>query len=243
MDGLVTATLLASDTTVRAGQGLLLALQLQIAPGWYVYWDNPGDSGIPTRVELRAPDLELGRVGWPAPTEIPAAGGILNLGHKEQLTLLIPATVKAGPRGPLELRGEARWLVCRADQCVPGQAALSLDLEREPGKPRGKKGAAPPTAIAEALLALPPEVEASFKDGELRARIPASGPLRLYPGFALLDLLPIGSPLPVRSAAVQGGTELRLSLSGTPGDEAFAVAVVTTAEGPRAFTLVMEPPR
>lgn len=243
MDGLVTATLLASETTVRSGQALLLALQLQIAPGWYVYWDNPGDSGIPTRVELQAPDLELGRVGWPAPTEIPAAGGIVNLGHTEQLTLLIPATVEAGPRGPLELRGEARWLACRADQCVPGQAALSLDLEREPGKPRGKKGAAPPPAIAEALRTLPPEVEGSFRDGELRARLPASGPLRLYPGFALLDLLPIGSPLPVSSAAVQGGTELRVTLAGPPSDQAFAVAVLTTAEGPRAFTIVLEPSR
>lgn len=241
MDGLVTASLLASHSAVRAGQGVILALQLQVAPGWYVYWDNPGDSGIPTRVELQAPGLELERVWWPAPTEIPAAGGILNLGHKEQLTLLIPASVLPGDGERLEIRGEARWLVCRADACVPGQATLSLDLDRRAGRPGRGTATAIPAPIAAALAAMPPAVATSMQGTELRALIPATGEVTLYPGFALLDLLPVGAPPPFTTTLTDGGTELRLTLTGAPPADAFAVALVASPLGARAFTLVLEP--
>ena len=48
--GLVTATLLADVDSVKAGKTFNLGVLLKIKPGWHVYWKNPGDSGMATKV-------------------------------------------------------------------------------------------------------------------------------------------------------------------------------------------------
>ena len=33
----------------------LVGIRLTIEPGWHIYWKNPGDSGMATRVQWKAP--------------------------------------------------------------------------------------------------------------------------------------------------------------------------------------------
>lgn len=215
MDSLVRAGLLASQLRVQAGQELLLAVRLDLAPGWYVYWDEPGDSGLPTRIELRAPGLVLGAPRWPVPEEWAAAGGIRVLGHHDRLTVLIPARVAEGPPGSLQVQGEVAWLSCRADACVPGSAPLALELRRV----RRARAAAPPPEIAQALAEAPRPVALRPVEGEPTAwiaELPAEGEVRLFPGRALvaaearLSVEVDGSDAEPRGAEIRGARRLLL---------------------------------
>ncbi|MCK6507716.1 hypothetical protein L6R53_30845 [Myxococcota bacterium] len=224
---LVTATLLSSHAAVSPGQELWLGLRLEVAPGWHVYWDNPGDSGLPTTVEVAAPGLRVGPVRWPAPALLAAPGGLWNQGYEGEVTLLLPAWVEDEAQ-ELQVTGEARWLACRADQCIPGQAALALRL------PAG--AAAPTGALDAAIAALPTPAPLSPGADGLRASLPGVEGLHLFPSRALADAAT------VQALPSPEGTEVVVSPRAEPAPGAHLLAV---AEGPaprRAWYLYLPPP-
>lgn len=55
-----------------------LAARVDVPPAWHVYWENPGDSGLPTRATIDAPGWRLGEARYPGPERISAPGGLDN---------------------------------------------------------------------------------------------------------------------------------------------------------------------
>jgi len=116
---------------IRAGQTFWLGLQIEHQPHWHTYWQNPGDSGLPTRVQWQLPaGLQAGEIAWPLPKKIPI-GTLANYGYEGRLLLTVPVTVGADFRfpdkGPLALGLQAEWLVCR-QECIPQEGRFSLNL-------------------------------------------------------------------------------------------------------------------
>ncbi len=121
--------LVSDQTSVRPGQPLLVALRLAHDPGWHTYWKNPGDSGMPTRIVWTLPPgFSAGPMLWPVPERIPV-GPLTNLGyHGETLLLTEIATPKSLDRSAsVHIAAKAEWLICK-EVCIPGGAALGLDL-------------------------------------------------------------------------------------------------------------------
>ncbi len=77
----VQAELLAhAPQGVQAGQTFWLGLKIEHAPHWHTYWQNPGDSGLPTRLQWQLPSgLQTGEIAWPLPKKIPI-GSLANYG-------------------------------------------------------------------------------------------------------------------------------------------------------------------
>ena len=48
MNDLVIAALVAGP--LSSGEPGFIGVQYTIKPGWHIYWENPGESGIPTEV-------------------------------------------------------------------------------------------------------------------------------------------------------------------------------------------------
>jgi thiol:disulfide interchange protein/DsbC/DsbD-like thiol-disulfide interchange protein len=116
---------------IRAGQTFWLGLQIEHQPHWHTYWQNPGDSGLPTRVQWQLPaGLQAGDIAWPLPKKIPI-GTLANYGYEGRLLLTVPVKVGADFRfpasGPLALGLQAEWLVCR-QECIPQEGRFSLKL-------------------------------------------------------------------------------------------------------------------
>ena len=116
---------------IRAGQTFWLGLQIDHQPHWHTYWQNPGDSGLPTRMQWQLPaGLQAGDIAWPLPKKIPI-GTLANYGYEGRLLLTVP--VKAGAdfrfpdSGPLALALQAEWLVCR-QECIPQEGRFTLNL-------------------------------------------------------------------------------------------------------------------
>lgn len=104
-------------------------VRLRVDDHWHVYWNNPGDAGMPTSVELKLPE------GWagsglihPTPKKF-KTGELHGFGHEGTvdygLTLSLPEQFK----GDAKLEATVSWLTCNDDACVAGEMTLSLNLK------------------------------------------------------------------------------------------------------------------
>lgn len=162
-----TAELVLDRTAVAPGETLLVALKLDIIPGWHTYWRTPGDSGLPAEIRWNLPDgITAGPIQWPTPERIPY-GDLMNFGYHDTVLLLTELRVNEQvPTGDIKLAAEASWLVC-ADICIPQDAAFSVPVTIGTG---GAETAAT-AAIAATRAALPKPASwpatASLRDGTL----------------------------------------------------------------------------
>ena len=127
----VVAELVSAQTAVVAGRPARLGLRLRHDSHWHTYWENPGDSGLPTRISWKLSSgaaLTASEIRWPTPDRL-AVGPLASFGYEGDLLLMqtveIPADTKPGES--IDLIAQAEWLVCR-EVCIPGQASLLLRL-------------------------------------------------------------------------------------------------------------------
>jgi thiol:disulfide interchange protein/DsbC/DsbD-like thiol-disulfide interchange protein len=125
----VEAELVPEQSALTPGRPLTVALRLAMERGWHTYWQNPGDSGLPTTLAWKLPDgLSAGAIQWPAPRALPV-GPLVNYGYEDEVLLLTDVVVApdfASGR-MVSLNARADWLVCK-EICIPEGADLSLTL-------------------------------------------------------------------------------------------------------------------
>jgi len=126
--GTLEAELIADRATVAPGQSFRLGLRLKHDPKWHTYWRNPGDSGLPTRWQIKLPSgWSAGEIQWPAPHRI-RVGPMANFGYDGEIVLPLSVTPPTGLAGrDVQLEATATWLVCR-EICIPGEASLAIRL-------------------------------------------------------------------------------------------------------------------
>jgi len=125
----VEAEIISRLGAVQPGQPIEAALRLKIIDHWHTYWQNPGDSGLPTKLTWTLPEgISAGPIEWPHPKPLPL-GPLMNFGYEGEVLHLVklqtPTSLKAG--SSITLKAKAEWLVC-ADVCIPESADLSIDL-------------------------------------------------------------------------------------------------------------------
>lgn len=157
-----------------------VAAHFEIPEGTHLYWQNPGETGLPTSVKFLAPpELRPGPTRYPGPRRFTGEGGTTSYGYTGHVALFTEVTVLGAPSGPLELVAEATWLACR-EVC-----------RRETGSARLPLPAAPttPTAFAEHLQRLPsPASEARIVGAR---RSPHLIALVAPPELELLEFFPL----------------------------------------------------
>jgi DsbC/DsbD-like thiol-disulfide interchange protein/cytochrome c biogenesis protein CcdA len=125
----IDVSILSTVDTVVPGQPLDVAVRLQPEAGWHTYWRNPGDTGLPTRIDWTLPPgSEAGPIQWPVPERINYQG-LINYGyHGETLllsTLTPPVSLRSG--SAFHIEAEVNWLICK-DICIPGNGRVALTL-------------------------------------------------------------------------------------------------------------------
>ncbi len=115
-----------------------LGVEFRTAPGWHVYWKNPGDAGFPPRVDLLAPPELVGQeptveIEFPAPRRFALSGGLFAIGYEGEVVYPLKPRSYLAPAGAKSLRIEADvdYLTCEVD-CVPYRYRLALDLALAP---------------------------------------------------------------------------------------------------------------
>jgi DsbC/DsbD-like thiol-disulfide interchange protein len=126
----VQAELLSNVSALQTGKPFWVGVHLTIDPGWHVYWKNPGDAGLPTRVKLTLPDgFTAGPLEFPTPSRFPQPGNIIAFGYENTVVLLTRVTPPANLPADFhcDFQATVAWLVC-SDVCKPGKAIVNLSL-------------------------------------------------------------------------------------------------------------------
>ena len=145
----VEAELLSERSAIVPGEPLTVALRLVMERGWHTYWQNPGDSGLPTTLTWKVPaPLRAGPIQWPAPQVLPV-GPLINYGYEGEVLLLtdIATTGDVAGAQTVTLAARADWLVCK-EVCIPEGADLTLVL---PVAPKGSAAAPTDTRWSPAI--------------------------------------------------------------------------------------------
>ena len=121
--------LIAATDAVVSGQPLDVAVRIQHDPGWHTYWQVPGDSGLPTKVDWKLPPgWQAGPLEWPVPKRLPV-GPLVNFGYEGEVLLLArlapPPALARG--GQADLTARVDFLICK-DVCIPSGADVKLSL-------------------------------------------------------------------------------------------------------------------
>ncbi|KQT65094.1 MULTISPECIES: protein-disulfide reductase DsbD domain-containing protein [unclassified Aureimonas] len=113
----------SADGVVRA------ALLVDLEPGWKTYWLDPGDAGIPPRLDLYAgADLQHLDAQFPLPHRLSEPYGASNVYSQPfavALTLRRSDAPEAGKPATIDL--SLTLGLCR-DICIPASARLTLDI-------------------------------------------------------------------------------------------------------------------
>ncbi len=124
----LTVKLVAETNQPAAGRTVMLALEIVPNPGWHGYWKNPGEAGLPPKLEWTLPPgATIGAPRFPVPEKL-VAFGVMNHVYEAPYALLVPLTLKPGlPVGTtLPIRLEAHLLACDDKLCRPQRARLAI---------------------------------------------------------------------------------------------------------------------
>ena len=116
----------------------------ELEPHWHVYWRNPGDSGLPPKVEWLegSESYRISPIDWPAPKRI-ALSTLANFGYENEV--LLPMVVERTGNKTPKLRAKLSWLVCK-EECIPREGEFSIDPASTEGsiQPRFPASSIPP---------------------------------------------------------------------------------------------------
>lgn len=109
----------------RSGGAFLGGIAFQMQPGWKTYWRNPGDSGVPPRIDFtKSENIESVTILWPAPMKFADGAGGISLGYKDQVLLPLRIVAKSADK-PVTLRAAINYAVCEK-LCIPVDANVEL---------------------------------------------------------------------------------------------------------------------
>ena len=131
----VEAELVTEKLAAQPGKATTVGLKLRMADQWHTYWKNPGDSGLPTRIQWVLPEgWKAGEIQWPYPHHLPV-GPLMNYGYEDEVVLLSEITPAANTRpGTYPIKANAEWLVCK-DVCIPEKGELDLSVKVAAAEP------------------------------------------------------------------------------------------------------------
>lgn len=197
----VVVTLLAETASVQPGEPFTVGLRMKMAPGWHTYWKNPGDAGLPLRIDWDLPaGFRAGEIEWPAPSRFPTET-LMSYGYTGDVLILVTITPPAGGLADsARIAGTFRWLECE-EVCLQGQAILDLKIPVSPDTPA-------PGPDAPAFAAARARLPVSSRDWRFSAE---AGPRAIALSFRTPDgstprraTFYVDRPLVLEHAAPQG---------------------------------------
>ena len=126
---------LIAEGPATPGGEVELAILMRTTPGWHGYWLNPGDAGLPMRIEWDLPKgATLAPLRYPVPSKL-LISDIVNYVYERDYALLTRIWLPAGATGTVPIRATAQWLACTDQVCVPERGSFALDLQIGNGPP------------------------------------------------------------------------------------------------------------
>lgn len=177
----IKAELIQEEQTVQPGRPFVIALRLAMDEGWHVYWKNPGDAGLPLKVEWKLPPgMQAGPLKWPFPEKFNLED-LVGFGYEKEVVLLaeLSPAITLTPGSTLPLEAHITWLVCSSNTCQPGSATVKLTLQIDSKNPDlNEKAIALFKETRAKLPASHVSVKTIRKEGIVQLQVPAADSLQ-----------------------------------------------------------------
>jgi DsbC/DsbD-like thiol-disulfide interchange protein len=122
------ASLVIEQSAVTPGSKVNVGIQVVTDSGWQIYWQNPGDSGEPPRIQWQLPaGVTGGELEWPTPMRLTTTAGTDFVYQGTTVLLSSLQVPTAMQSGTITVGGDLRWLVCH-DICVPQSTHLEAPI-------------------------------------------------------------------------------------------------------------------
>jgi DsbC/DsbD-like thiol-disulfide interchange protein len=213
--------LLAPGSEAQIGAPIQGGIEIVLEPGWYTYWRNSGESGVPPRFDFSGSDnVAAVEVLYPTPQRHEDAGTV-SLIYLDSVVFPLRITPRESGR-PVTLRLKAAFGVC-SFVCIP--TAASAEVELPPSAPADPLTAA---TLRRALPLVPGPTQpgrfaveqATLSSGDLviDVRMPDSATMDLFaePPEGWF----IGQPR--FASRANGVSRYRLALAGRPAGASMA---------------------
>ncbi len=118
--------IIAEKTPIKPNSEVIIATEINLDDGWHVYWENPGDSGLPVTIDWKAPkDFKFSQIYWPVPKKI-TYDILANYGYYNKVILL--QTLKTPATLPDKIEADISMLICK-EICIPANHSVSLNIK------------------------------------------------------------------------------------------------------------------
>jgi len=122
----VKTRLISPSLTTGNSAQLTLGLEVQMQPGWHIYWRTPGLAGLPATLDWSgSTNFKDAQIRWPAPQRL-LSQGLETFGYLDYAVLPITVTL-ADATKPATFKTAVSLLAC-AELCVPFNFNLTLEL-------------------------------------------------------------------------------------------------------------------
>lgn len=128
-----TAQLISEVRSIEPGKPFTVGVLMKMDEHWHIYWKNPGDAGIPPKIQWDLPEgFTAGEIQWPVPEKI-STPPLMCFGYEGSALLMVdilpPKNLPLGET--VTLKAKLDWLEC-SDICLPGKGDVSLTLPVSP---------------------------------------------------------------------------------------------------------------
>lgn len=123
--------LISEQSAIVPGETFWIGIEMVIQSGWYVYYRNPGDAGMPITLNWsNDQDFDISEIKWPYPEWKVEPGDLTSYIYKDSMLYMMEATVPENldPGDKTTLQVSADWLICEK-VCIPESADLELTLD------------------------------------------------------------------------------------------------------------------
>lgn len=124
--------IITETTTLLPGMPFLVGIHFKLPEHGHIYWQNPGNSGLPTEIQWTLPEgFKAGPLLWPYPQRFEAPDDV-TYGYKNEVMLMCeitpPPNLQSGQT--IQIGASVKWMFC-AESCIPGEKDLILEMRME----------------------------------------------------------------------------------------------------------------
>lgn len=128
-DKLVQINLESEENKIEPSVPFELIIEIEIEKGWHIYWLNPGDAGMATKVKLNLPEgFEQGEIRYPFPRRIEEKD-IVTFGYENKVNIFCEITPNKNyvAGNPFIISANVQYLVCK-EVCLSQEKSTSIKL-------------------------------------------------------------------------------------------------------------------
>ncbi len=127
------AKLVVDSYSPEKDSTITLGVLINLQDDWHIYWRNPGDSGLPTEIDLTLPkEITASEINFPIPQKF-SSDEIVNYGYEHQVLFLFDLYVPKNYNSKeLIVSAKITSLICK-EQCkaFDTTVAINLDLSKD----------------------------------------------------------------------------------------------------------------